>query len=199
MDGAYLMEHLIKDKKTLEEFIEQDRKAFLGDKTVTAEMKFRASFKYRAFRYMTLVRRMEYLCYKRDAAKGVAGKYCSLQIKMLDRKKNLLGTQIGLEIPLNRVKSGVRIAHPNVILNGFAGEGCVFHGNNVLGNKKTGAADEVPVLGKNVDVGIGAIVIGKVEIADGCVIGAGAVVTKSFLTPGTVIAGVPAKEISRQG
>ena len=49
------------------------------------------------------------------------------------------------------------------------------------------------------DVGVGAIIIGKVQIADDCVIGAGAVVTKSFLKPGTVIAGVPAKEIANKG
>ena len=38
-------------------------------------------------------------------------------------------------------------------------------------------------------------VIGDVKIADNCIIGAGAVVTKSFLQPGTVIAGVPARVI----
>ena len=44
-------------------------------------------------------------------------------------------------------------------------------------------------------VGYGAIIIGDVEIADNCVIGAGAVVTKSFTKKGSVIAGVPAREI----
>ena len=108
---------------------------------------------------------------------------------------NKLGLTAGIEIAVGKVEAGVRIAHPNVILNGYVGEGCVFHGNNVLGNKRTGEKNAVPKLGKRVDVGVGAIIIGDVEIADDCVIGAGAVVTKSFKEPGTVIVGVPAKKI----
>lgn len=116
-------------------------------------------------------------------------------VKLYDRRKNRIGLKIGIEIPVNRVAQGVRIAHPNVILNGYVGEGCVFHGNNVLGNKRTGDSTAIPKLGKNVDVGVGAMVIGNVEIADNCIIGAGAVVTKSFPEPGTVVVGVPAKKI----
>lgn len=190
-------DYLIKDKKTLEEYIENDRKACLGNKKITLETKYRCSFKYKAFCYLRTLRNMEYVCYLRDSSKGISSKLLSLRVKMLDRKKNKLSRELGLEIPANHIKSGVRIYHPNVILNGYAEEGCIFHGNNVLGNKKTGAADEVPHLGKNVDVGIGAMVIGNVEIADNCVIGAGAVVTKSFTVPGTVIVGVPAREIKK--
>lgn len=190
-------EYLIKDKNTLEKYIENDRKACMGNKNVTFETKYRSSFKYKAFCYFKAVRQLEYTGYKRDNASGVSSKLLSTRVKMLDRKKNKLGLELGLEIPVNHIKSGVRIAHPNVILNGYAEEGCIFHGNNVLGNKKTGSADEIPHLGKNVDVGVGAMVIGGVEIADNCVIGAGSVVTKSFTVPGTVIAGVPAREIKK--
>lgn len=190
-------EYLIKDKETLEKYIEDDKKAFLGNKKITAEMKYRSSFKYKAFCYVKTVRQLEYVGYRRDKASGISSKLFSAKIKKLDRKKNKLGLELGLEIPTNRIKSGVRIVHPNVILNGYAEEGCIFHGNNVLGNKKTGSADEIPHLGKYVDVGIGAMIIGDVEIADNCVIGAGAVVTKSFTVPGTVIAGVPSREIKR--
>lgn len=51
------------------------------------------------------------------------------------------------------------------------------------------------MLGKNVDLGIGAKIIGGVTIADNIKIGANAVVTKSFTEPGITIAGVPAKKI----
>lgn len=37
------------------------------------------------------------------------------------------------------------------------------------------------------------VTFGKITIADGCQIGANAVVNKSFDTPGSVIAGYPAK------
>lgn len=47
--------------------------------------------------------------------------------------------------------------------NGQIGELYVFHGNNVVGNKRTGVADEIPRVGNNIDVGFGTVIIGKVE------------------------------------
>lgn len=186
---------LIKSKTELKNAIEKDEKANLGKK-ITAEVKFRKSFPYTACKYLKLLRKSEYACYRRDNGKSfLKKKLLSQKVKVLDRKKNELGLLAGIDIPTGKVEAGVRIAHPNVILNGYVGEGCVFHGNNVLGNKRTGDKTGIPKLGKNVDVGVGAIIIGDVEIADGCVIGAGAVVTKSFLKPETVIVGVPAKAV----
>ena len=183
----------IDTKEKLNSCLEEDRKANLKNKKITMELKFRSSFPYTAYKYLTVLRKQEYACSRRDNASGWKAKLFAQQVKILDRKRNRLGLKAGLDIPINRVQPGVRIAHPNVILNGYVGEGCIFHGNNVLGNKQTGAADAVPKLGKNVDVGVFAMVIGDVEIADDCIIGAGAVVTKSFTVPGSVIAGVPAK------
>ena len=50
-------------------------------------------------------------------------------------------------------------------------------------------------IGNNVFIGMGAIVLPGVTIADNCIIGAGSVVTKSFHEKGTVIAGNPARKI----
>lgn len=111
-------------------------------------------------------------------------------------EKNKAGLSVCIEITPNYVNKGIRICHQNVVINGIVGQNCVFHGNNVLGNKKTGEKNLVPTLGSNVDVGTGATIIGDVTIADNCIIGAGAVVTRSFLTPGTIIVGVPAKSIN---
>ena len=63
--------------------------------------------------------------------------------------------------------------------------------------KVRGGENKAPIIGKNVDIGFGAVIIGDVKIADNCVIGANAVVTKSFLEQGTVICGVPAREIKK--
>jgi acetyltransferase-like isoleucine patch superfamily enzyme len=55
--------------------------------------------------------------------------------------------------------------------------------------------NESPVnIGNNVWIGSGAIILGGVDIADGCVIAAGAVVTKSISISG-LYAGVPARLI----
>ena len=189
--------HSIKTKKDLDCFIKADKKACFGSDKVSTEKKLRNPFKTNLFNFLKLLRKYEYLCFKRDSSKSaIDSKLTSFQIKLIDIKKNNLSLKLGVEINPFHCGKGVRICHPNVVINGYVGDGCIFHGNNVIGNKKTGDKNSVPKIGNNVDIGTGAIIIGDVVIADNCVIGAGSVVTKSFTKPGTVIAGVPAKEIS---
>ena len=84
----------------------------------------------------------------------------------------------------------------NVIINPHArvGDGCQFHGSCCIGTSHTGEV-KCPIIGKNVDIGYGAVLLGDIRIADDIVIGANSVVTKSFEEPGIVIAGVPARKI----
>ena len=51
--------------------------------------------------------------------------------------------------------------------------------------------------GDNVDIGVGAKIIGGVTIADNIKIGANAVVTKSFYEEGITLVGVPARKLER--
>ena len=55
---------------------------------------------------------------------------------------------------------------------------CQLHGDNCIGNN--GITLAAPRIGNRVDIGVGAKIIGNIEIADDIVIGAGAVVNKSF-------------------
>jgi serine O-acetyltransferase len=60
--------------------------------------------------------------------------------------------------------------------------------------------DKIPVIGNNVSIRAGAIVLGAITVGDNAVIGAGAVVTKD-VPANCVVAGVPAKvvrEIQRE-
>jgi len=84
----------------------------------------------------------------------------------------------------------------SIIINPDAriGAGCKFHGDCTVGVARTGERG-CPVLGKNVDIGVGARILGDIYIADDIIIGANAVVTKSFNEPGITIAGIPAKKI----
>lgn len=84
----------------------------------------------------------------------------------------------------------------NVIINPNArvGDGCKFHGSCCIGNSHPGEP-KCPIIGKNVDIGYGAVLLGDIRIADNIIIGANSVVTKSFDEPGIVIAGVPARKI----
>lgn len=52
-------------------------------------------------------------------------------------------------------------------------------------------------IGNDVWLGANVVVTAGVTIGDGCIVGAGAVVTKD-LSPGTIAAGVPAREIARR-
>ena len=192
MDGDTV---IIRSKRELKKLFEEEKANIFGDKPVDFETKYRSSFRYMYYKYILALREYEFLCYKRDNTKGLSSRIIAQKVKKADRRKNRLSLKIGVDFSAGMVEKSVTVCHPNVILNGRVGEGCVFHGNNVLGNKKTGAADMIPTLGKNVDVGVGAIIIGNVEIADNCVIGAGAVVTKSFTDPGSVIVGNPARRI----
>ncbi len=187
----------IKSKKELGLFLEEDKNACFGSTEVSFEKKLRNPFKNNLFKFFKLLRKYEYLCFKRDSSKStILSRLISLKIKLVDIRKNRLSLKLGVQINPFACGKGVRICHPNVIINGRVGDGCIFHGNNVVGNKKTGLKYAVPEIGNNVDIGTGAIIIGNVVIADNCSVGAGAVVTKSFATPGTLIAGIPAKEIS---
>lgn len=184
----------ITSKKQLEEIIGLEQKNIFGEKGISAETKYRKSFRYMSFLYIKALRKYEYCCCMRDKTNGISRRIWALKVKKADRRKNELSLAAGLDFRPFSVEPGVKVFHPNVVLNGIAQEGCVFHGSNVLGNKCTGSK-ETPTLGRNVDVGFGASIIGNVEIADNCIIGAGAVVTKSFTEPGSKIAGVPAKKI----
>jgi acetyltransferase-like isoleucine patch superfamily enzyme len=53
------------------------------------------------------------------------------------------------------------------------------------------------VIGKYCWIGIRCIILPGVQLGDGCVVGAGSVVTKSF-PAGTIVAGNPAKMVSRR-
>ena len=140
---------------------------------------------YRIFRYISMLRKAEY--YK-DRSKFFYAYWL--------RKMNILGEALGFFIPAGVLGRGVKIFHSgNIIINSFSivGDGCLFHGDNCIGNN--GLNNKCPVLGKNIELGIGAKIIGDVTLADNITIGANAVVTKSFLEPGITIAGVPAKKI----
>lgn len=138
---------------------------------------------YLIWKYMTFLRREE-------AAK------CKLTAYFWRRRKNNMGSRLGLQIYAGTCARGLHIWHyGSVIISGDAvvGENCTIHGQACIGSD--GASDVAPVLGKNVDIGVGAKIIGAVTLADNIRVGAGAVVVKSCETPGTTLVGVPARQI----
>lgn len=94
---------------------------------------------------------------------------------LYQRRKNIEGAKLGISIFHNTIDKGLRIYHYGaIIVNSHAkiGKDCKLHGNNCIGNKGEYDRYEAPILGDNVDVGIGAKIIGGIEIASNVKIGA---------------------------
>jgi len=112
-----------------------------------------------------------------------------------------LSIRLGFTIPAHVFGPGLRILHRgNIIVHGESkiGSNCMINACVVIGTK-AGFVSKVPTIGNNVYIATGAKIFGDIFIADGCVIGANAVVNKSFTEPNTIIAGVPAKAIGKVG
>jgi serine O-acetyltransferase len=108
-----------------------------------------------------------------------------------------LGIRLGFSIPTNVFGPGLSIAHRGTIVvnkGAKVGSNCRIH---VCVNIGTAAGEEVaaPIIGDNVYIGPGAKIFGPIRIADGCAIGANAVVNKSFEKPNRLLAGVPARDL----
>ena len=86
-----------------------------------------------------------------------------------------------------------------ILINGKAtiGENVSLHINTAI--VAHGNRGGVPTIGNGVVLGVGAVVLGDVRLADNIAVGANAVVNKSFAEENIAIAGVPAKKISNNG
>ncbi len=143
-------------------------------------------------KYLKYLRKFEY---HHNNSKG--SRYHAYMSYYFERKKNRLGNRLGIEIGPNCFGKGLSIWHGgSIVVNPGvrAGENCVLRGANCIGNN--GQADENPVLGDNVELGYGAVIIGNVTIADNTIIGANAVVNRT-IEEGGVYVGVPARRILR--
>lgn len=107
----------------------------------------------------------------------------------------------GISLPYTvRVGRRVRIwHHGGMILHAASiGDDCQIRQNTTFGVVRTNHNFELPRIGKRVDIGCGACILGNITIGDGAAIGANAVVLKD-VPPGGVAVGVPAKVIKIVG
>ncbi len=138
-------------------------------------------------KYLRYLRKEEYYT---NARKDPLGKGLCLYNF---RRKNRLGNKLGFKIPRNCFGPGLTIYHHGeIIVNEDAriGCGCVLHGGNCIGNN--GITNDAPQIGDDLDLGIGAKIIGGVVLDNDITVGANAIVTKTFSGDGLVLAGIPA-------
>ena len=185
-------------KNELKDCLKEEKTLYLGtNRKRKLHMRMEHSKRYciwKTLHYFRLAKFYGALC-SAPAVSPVKRLSAKLSYRFYNRKRNISGAASGVEIaPGCTLGKGLNIWHGGVVINGTLGENCILHGNNVIGNKG-GGLKQTPVIGSGADIGAGAILIGGIRIANGCVIGAGAVVTKSCETPGEILAGVPAKSI----
>lgn len=118
-----------------------------------------------------------------------------------------LSVRLGFSVAPGIFGPGLAIVHYGLLVidpTTRVGRNCRVHAGVNIG----GAAHFVdpkeahlfsPRIGDNVYIGPGAKLYGPIVIGDDCVIGANAVVTRSFPEPGLTLAGVPAKVIAEGG
>ena len=184
---------MIKTKDDLKRFLQNDCKGLFFENRKGHEEYMRRVKDPRLLIgvYLQYLRKEEY--YKNQDKQNYYTKLLGL---IYERKRNRLGLKLGFFMECNCFDEGLTIDHPSVItINPKAkiGKNCRLHGNNCIGNN--GSIDIAPVIGDNVDIGYGAVIIGDIPIADNIKIGAKAVVNKSFEEPGITIAGVPARKV----
>lgn len=112
----------------------------------------------------------------------------------------LYGLLLGYTIPQHVFGPGLAIANVGtIVVNSCvrAGENCRLNVCVNIGSR-AGTDTEAPIFGDNVCIGPGAVLFGKISIADGITVGANAVVTRSFTEKGILIAGAPARKIDRK-
>lgn len=177
----------------IKQIINEEKQLYVGKQYIF--MKWSHQRRYLIWRCLAGFRMAQY--WKNvinDSKAGVLKKiYAKLAYRYYFRQRNLYGEKSGVEITNHSVLGRrLDIWHGGVIISGQLGDNCIIHGNNVIGNKGD-SFGLTPVLGNGVDLGVGAVVIGGVHIADGCKIGANAVVIDDFNESESLIVGIPAQ------
>lgn len=142
-------------------------------------------------KYIKLLRKEEYYF---NCRKDKIGRLLTLWYL---QRKNKLGNKIGFKIPRNTFAEGLMIYHHGgIIINEDVkvGKNAVLHGSNCIGNDGF-PRSKVPVIGDNLDLGIGAKVIGNVTLGNNIKVGANAVVTRAFTNDDLTLVGIPAREL----
>jgi len=104
----------------------------------------------------------------------------------------------GVELPFTaKIGRRVIIEHQGaIVIHGCSvvGDESIIRQGVTLGNRHTQAPFDAPVLGKRVNVGAGAKLLGRVQIGDGANIGANSVVLHD-VPAGSTAVGIPAKPL----
>jgi serine O-acetyltransferase len=108
----------------------------------------------------------------------------------------------GIELPFT-ASIGRRVVFEHqhgIVVHGSTviGDDCIVRHGVTFGIRRMDRLDDAPVLGRRVNIGAGAKIIGHVQIGDDAAIGANAVVLED-VPAGVLVIGIPAKPVERRG
>ncbi|MET0341076.1 MAG: serine O-acetyltransferase [Polyangiales bacterium] len=112
--------------------------------------------------------------------------------------RNLYGIELPYTVSLGR---RVVFEHQHgIVVHGSTviGDDCIIRQGVTLGIRSMDHLDHAPVLGRGVNVGAGAKILGPVRVGDNADVGANAVVLEDVPAGGLAV-GVPAKLVPRKG
>ncbi|WP_394166446.1 serine O-acetyltransferase [Photobacterium piscicola] len=129
---------------------------------------------------------------------GIINKVFIINVIVLKLLKFICGIDIS---PKTKIGSGLILFHPqNIVINANSvlGNNIMLQHNITIGNKFDPITGQhiSPVIGNNVELSPGVIVLGNISIGDNSVIGAGAIVTKN-IPENSIAVGNPAKVIKQ--
>ncbi|MBK8970424.1 MAG: serine acetyltransferase [Hahellaceae bacterium] len=177
---------MIQSFEDYQAYLEADRLALKKKKT------FRNLRFDRIWRFQRLLRRLEYLT--NCNGNWLLRRWTSFQFGRMSRL-------LGFTIPINVFGPGLSIAHMGTIVinpGTRIGANCRLHVCVNIGTE-AGKKFAAPVIGDNCYIAPGVKMFGDIVLGSNMVIGANAVVNKSFPEGNVTIGGIPAKVISQKG
>ncbi|HOI25984.1 MAG TPA: serine acetyltransferase [Paludibacteraceae bacterium] len=175
------------------DLLSNDFERFIDAGSSSSKMSFVVKIFFSAtFSQVFLFRLGSYL----NTKNNLFAKIFNLPVKFLYEMKQ---RSTGIQLPLNtEIDGGVRFFHYNCVIiakSTVVGKNCSIHQGVTLGRVFNGEKAGCPVIGNNVVIFPGAMVIGNIRVGDHSVIGANAVVVND-VPDGCVVGGVPAKVLS---
>lgn len=178
---------MILTKIDLREYLKADEARYTQRKPVFLGW-FLGDEGYIVKKYLRLLRYLEYYTNK----KKKAWDYIPYIYYVFRFRKARIKT--GIQLNVNTIGKGLYIPHfaGGIYANCVSmGEGCIITTGCVLGNK--GGASG-PTIGDNVEIAVGAKVIGNVHVGNNAVIAPNSVVVKD-VPANAIVSGIPAKII----
>ncbi len=180
---------MIKDRKDLRIYLEEDRVA-LG-----FSQKHPNLLGHEIWKFQIALRKYEYWHNKTR----YENKMLIFPMLFSKLRYHRLSIKLGFTIPPNTFGPGLAIHHYGCIVvndNARIGKNCIIQQCVNIGQNH--GPDDVPTIGDNVYIGPGVKVFGRIKVADGCALGAGAVVNKDINEKDSVVVGNPMRIVGKR-